>query len=114
MSAIDYSIFSIVIDSELKFARTRLELNKISTLSFSTPSKPLSAFSIFCRHAGHDKVSKLLTAFCIIYLSFLVFDYYTNLLYLQYHAIFVCIPSCTSMFIFKCIDDNALNAYHLK
>src|SRR5699024_12580006 len=38
-SSIDFSIFSIVIDSELKFARTRLELNKISTLSFSTPSK---------------------------------------------------------------------------
>src|SRR5699024_9995113 len=97
-SSIDFSIFSIVIDSELKFARTRLVLNKISTLSFSTPSKPLSAFSIFCKHDGHDKVSKLITAFYIIYLSFLDVDYYTNLLYIYYNTIFVYILFFNSYF----------------
>src|SRR5699024_12567363 len=69
-SSIVFSIASIVVDSESKFNLTLLELNKTSRLSFSIPSIPLTAFSIFCIHEGQVNVSRLITAFCIVNLSF--------------------------------------------
>src|SRR5699024_4388338 len=84
-----FSISSMETASASKLVRTLLELNSTSTLSFSTPATPFTAFSIFCKQDGQDNVSKWITAFCIVNLSFLYLNKKSfPYLYFQYNETF--------------------------